>query len=239
MVELSPEELERIKLEELRKIEELERHNQEKKLRLQQELKKIEEAKQEKSPQASSDINFDKAREEIRHREMLARGYIEYEGQWMPREEAERQKKAAETKVREEEDKINRAKQRKIEREKQEFEEYLASVILHVKVYSMVIYGGLGTLLIGIIMVTIALTQKAWMATFFFPGAFFTTAGAILTAMFFYFLMELETKIIEKSVFIIDDEINKFENEEEITDYVRKTARYAARRIHKSLSKEV
>lgn len=240
MAELSSEELERIKLEEIKKIEEIERENREKKQRLQEELKKIQQ-QSAKSEAAAPPVNegSDKVREQIRTREMLARGFVQVNGEWVAREEAERNAAEMEEQKKLEEDKITRAKQRKIDREKASYEEYRAGVILHLKFYSLIIYLGLAVFMAGVVMSLTATYVKSMMTTFFFPGMVASIAGLVTVLTFIGLLMDAETKLIERSIFDYDNEKHVFEDESEVTDYARRLCRAMVRKIHPKLRVEI
>lgn len=242
MVDLSPEELERIKLEELRKIEEIEKQNREKKQRLQEELQKIEAArKSQDAPEEEKKAGDDseKIREEIRTKEMISRGYIKYEGEWVPRDEADRLAREKEEKAREEEDKLSKAKQRKIDREKATYEDFKALNILFIKFCSIASYVGVTLLIIGVIATTAITFFMRNFLIYWFPSAIMACAGAVLFMVTFYLLVEAEAKLIEKSYFVMDGERHEFENEEEITDYARKAARSMARNVNLKLKSGV
>ncbi|HNY11629.1 MAG TPA: hypothetical protein PKK26_08585 [Candidatus Wallbacteria bacterium] len=235
MADLSPEEMERIKLEELRKIEEIERDNREKKLRLQAELKKIEEAK--KPSEAESVRDDSRVREEIRAREMLSRGYIEVGGQWVLSEEFERNEREREQKVREEEEKKERSKQRKLDREKADYEDYKTSVIIPIKAFAVTIYVSFAMIITGAALAITGLKLRYWMSTLFAPGMGVLIVGLIALLTFLYLLIEAEAKLIERSFIIFENERYGFEDEAEIKNYARILARYLARRINPGLPK--
>ncbi len=235
MADLSPQEMERIKLEELRKIEEIERENREKKMRLQEELKKIEEAK--KPSEAENARDDSRVREEIRAREMLSRGYIEVGGQWVLREEFERGEREQEQKSREEEEKKDRARQRKLDREKADYEEYKTSVIIPVQAYAVTIYISFAMVVVGAVLAIVGLKVRYWMATLFAPGMGILVIGIIALLTFLYLLLDAEAKLIERSFIIFENERYGFENEAEIKNYARQLARYAARRMYPNLPK--
>lgn|GEM_PF-5547716 len=237
MSEPNPEELERIKLEEIKKIEEIERENFEKKEKLQQELKKLQESKPGAKPVTQSE-DFDRVREEIRRREMIARGFIQFEGQWVQREEAEKLLTEKEEKQRLEDEKVTRAKQRKIERERSAYEELMAANIIHIRVYSILTYIGLALSLIGLTLSIVATNVKSLMTAFFFPGMVATLAGLIVLGMFSTFLIDLESKLMEKAFFVLDGERFEFEDESEIKDPARRAARAMARHMYSRLRKE-
>lgn len=240
MPELSSEELERIKLEEIKKIEEIERENREKKLRLQEELKKLQQhsAKAEAAAPPSGVEESDKVREQIRTREMIARGFIQVDGEWISREEAERRAAEKEEQKKIEEEKIARAKQRKIDREKASYEEYRAGVILHLKFYSIIIYITLALFIAGVTMSLVGTHVKSMMSTFFFPGLVSMVAGLVGLLSFIGLLIDAETKLIERSIFDYDNEKHVFQDESEITDLNRRLCRAIARRIHPRLRVE-
>jgi len=237
--ELSSEELERIKLEEIKKIEDIERENREKKQRLQEELKKIQQ-QSAKSDAAAPIVNegSDKVREQIRTREMLARGFVQVNGEWVAREEAERNATEMEEQKKLEEDKITRAKQRKIDREKASYEEYRSGIILHIKFYSIIIYLGLAVFIAGVTMSLTATYVKSMMTTFFFPGMVATIAGLVTVLTFIGLLVDTETKLIERSIFDYDNEKHVFDDESEVNDYARRLCRAIARKIHPKLRVE-
>ncbi|HPG57447.1 MAG TPA: hypothetical protein PKW98_06485 [Candidatus Wallbacteria bacterium] len=239
MPELTSEELERIRLEEIKKIEEIERENREKKLKLQQELKKLQ---QQEAPgqhaAAQPPEDFDKVREQIRTREMMARGFVQVEGEWISREEFERRTSEKEEQKRIEEEKMARAKQRKVEREKASYEEYRATVIMHLKFYSIIIYLSLGLFITGAVMTITANYVRSLMVTFFFPGMVATALGLISLLTFIGLLVDSEKKLIERSIFDFDNERHYFEDESEIRDYARKFCRSIVRKIHPGLKIE-
>jgi len=239
MVDLSPEELERIKLEELRKIEEIEKQNREKKLRLQEELQKIEaEKKNQKTPEQAGKLpdDFDKVREEIRTREMISRGYVQYEGQWVPRDEADRLSREKDDKIREEEEKIARTKQRKIEREKVTYEEFKATNILFIKFCALATYFGLTMFLLGgITVMAVTFFMRSYLS-FWFPAILATSFGLVLLMVTFYLLIEAEARLMERAFFIMDGERYEFDSDQEIGDYARKAARAIARKMNSKLN---
>jgi len=235
MADLSPEEMERIKLEELRKIEEIERENREKKLRLQEDLKKIEDAKKPSSVETARDDS--RVREEIRAREMLSRGYMEVGGQWVLREDFERGEREQEQKAREEEEKKDRAKQRKLDREKSDYEDYKTSVIIPIQAYAVTIYIAFAMIFVGAALALVGLKVRYWMATLFAPGMGMLVIGLIAFLTFLYLLIDAEAKLIERSFIMFENERYGFEDEAEIKNYARQFARYAARRMYSNLPK--
>lgn len=241
MPDLSSEELEKIKLEEIKKIEEIERENREKKQRQQQQQHKQQQQNEKDDAAAAAgqpDAEFDKVREQIRTREMMARGFVQLEGEWVSREEAERRNSEKEDQKKLEEEKVTRAKQRKVEREKTAYEEYRSGVIPHIKFYSLVIYSSFGLLLTGIIMSVTATYVRTLMATFFFPGMLATIFGLVAFLTFIGLSVDAEKKLMERSIFDYDNERHYFDDESEIHDWARKFCRGAVRRINPKLKVE-
>lgn len=233
MADVSNIDLERIKIEELKKIEELEKAVRTKKLKVQDELNKLKSETVETNTQANLEI--EKLREEIRKKELIARGFVQVDGEWMTREEAEQKEREKEEQKKLEEEKLLKAKQRKIAREKNEYEEYKANVILHVKFYSIMIYVSLALIIAGCIMLFTATNVRTLMATFFFPGLIFLIIGFIAFFTFIGLLIDSEKGLIEKSIFKFSNEIYVFEDEENITDYVRKICRKIVKKINPRL----
>ncbi len=234
MPELTSEELDKIKLEEIKKIEELERENREKQAKL-LEMQRKEKLFSEKDSTAAAeqpDEDFDRIREQIRTREMIARGFIQLDGEWITREEAERRTTEKLERQKLEEEKISRAKQRKIERERNAYEEYRANTMPHVKFYSIVIYCSLALFTSGIIMSLTAAYVRTLMSTFFFPGMIATIMGLIALLTFIGLTIDAETKLIERSIFDFDNEKHLFEDENEIKDIARRLCRAIVRRLH-------
>ncbi len=231
--------LERIKLEEIKKIEEIERENREKKQRQQQQQHKQQQQDEKDGAAAGQpDADFDKVREQIRAREMIARGFVQFEGEWVAREEAERRNAEKEEQKRVEEEKVARAKQRKIEREKAAFEEYRSGVIPHIKFYSIVIYSSFSLFLAGIIMSFTATYVRSLMATFFFPGMLATIFCLIAFLTFIGLGIDAEKKLMERSIFDYDNDRHYFDDEDEIRDWARKFCRGVVRRINPKLKVE-
>ncbi len=241
MPELSSEELEKIKLEEIKKIEEIERENREKKQKRQQRQHQQQQQTEKDDAAAAAgqpDAEFDKVREQIRTREMMARGFVLLEGEWVSREEAERRNSEKEEQKKLEEEKVTRAKLRKVEREKTAFEEYRSGVIPHIKFYSLVIYSSFGLLAAGITMSITATYVRSLMATFFFPGMLATIFGLVAFLAFIGLSVDAEKKLIERSIFDYDNERHFFDDESEINDWARKFCRGIVRRINPKLKVE-
>lgn len=220
---LSDQEKEKIRRDQMRRIAEVQKQRE-----LGKKLPGVEEATRRMLKKESEDRERDKAREDYEQKifeeEMKKRGFVQYQGEWVSKEEYLRLREAEDAEKQRMEDKVEKAKERKIDRAE---ETYLGLRDRHDNQITQL------TRLIWL--AVLAMVAGSILPAFFAVTKIFTVTmllilgGLLIAVPCGIYLFEMERMLMKAQRCIYEDELHDFEYRD-IKSPVRRLLRWLVTR---------
>jgi hypothetical protein len=221
---LSEEEKEKIRRKQLRKIAELEK---------QKEISRLDDTEadinkrsvQHEAKERETKLAREEYEKKIFQDEMKRRGFMEYKGEWVSKADFVALKKQEKFNSTKREEKIEKARERKIDRAEEHYQTLRDTNLNQIKLMLRFARFSILLLLIGTVLPAIVGLEKVAA-----PAGILVLVGCVILFPCLMFLFEIEKSLMRAQRLIYDDELFDFEYEN-VKGWIRRLLRSLAIRI--------